>query len=63
MALTDTNRISDIMPFSPLSATASIYPALMAPAQDDVGTAWLADLGGPIPFGCDLGEPSREERR
>jgi hypothetical protein len=63
MALSETNRISDIMPWSPLSATASIFPALVPPAQDDVGTAWLAELGGPVPFGCDLPGAGAEDQR
>lgn len=63
MALSDTSRIADIIPFSPLSAPASIYPALVAPSQDDVGTAWIAELGGPVPFGCDVAEPPAEDAR
>lgn len=62
MAASDTNRISDVMPWSPISATASIFPLLAAPTQDDVGTAWLVELGGPVPFGCDVPAPQAEER-
>ena len=51
MALTGTFRVADLIPWSPLSAPASIYPALVPPAQDDVGTAWTVEAGGPVPFG------------
>jgi hypothetical protein len=62
MAASDTFRVNDAMPFSPLSATASIFPAITAPTQDDVGTAWLVELGGAVPFGCDVPAPQAEER-
>lgn len=62
MAATDTHRLSDTVPWSPLSAPASIFPMLLAPAQDDVGTTFLADLGGPLPFGFDPVAPNAEER-
>lgn len=62
MAASDTFRVSDVVPWSPISAPASIFPALAAPAQDDVGTAWIGELGGPVPFGCDLVEPVPEDK-
>lgn len=62
MAASDTLRVNDMLPWSPISAPASIFPLLAAPAQDDVGTALLADLGGPIPFGFDPVAPAAEER-
>ncbi len=62
MARTDTNFNADVMPWSPLSATASIYPALLAPSQDEGGAALLAAPGGPLPFGLDLEAPEPEGR-
>lgn len=62
MARTDTYFNADLMPWSPLSATASIYPAIVAPAQDDVGTAIVIEVGGPRPFGLDPEQPEPEAR-
>lgn len=62
MSASDTNRLSDIMPWSPLSATASIFPLDVPAAQDDVGSAWLGELGGPVPFGCDRPESGPEQQ-
>lgn len=62
MARTDTLLLADVMPWSPLSSPASIFPALVAPAQDDVGTAIIVEAGGPRPFGLDLERPEPEAR-
>jgi hypothetical protein len=51
MAASDTLHFNDDFPWSPLSATASIFPAQLAPARDDVGTAILVELGTLRPFG------------
>jgi hypothetical protein len=62
MAASDTNSMNDHMPWSPISATASIFPALVAPVRDDVGTALLVELGSLRPFGLDLEAPEPEAR-
>lgn len=51
MSASDTLYYADDFPWSPLSATASIFPALMPAARDDVGTAILVELGTLRPFG------------
>jgi len=53
MAASDTMHFSDQLPWSPLSATASIFPALTPPTRDDVGTAILVELGSLRPFGLE----------
>jgi len=64
MAASDTMHFSDDLPWSPLSATASIFPAHLAPARDDVGTAILLELGALRPFGFGPeAEPAEPDRR
>lgn len=62
MAASDTYFLGDQHPWSPLSSTASIFPAVVAPARDDVGTALLAELGSVRPFGLELEVPAPEAR-
>lgn len=59
MAATDTLQVSDLIPWSPLTATASIFPAHHAPARDDVGPI-AGTVTRLVPFGLEL--PEREEQ-
>lgn len=62
MAASDTNRINDLMPFAPITGPAAIHPLAAPPAQDELGTSFIGELGGPLPFGCDRPEPGPEQR-
>ncbi len=62
MAASDSSRMGDLIPFSPLSAPASIYPATTQAPQENPGTASLASLGGPLPWGCEEPTPGQDNQ-
>jgi len=60
MSLRDSNRLGDLIEWTPRSAPASIYP-VTTPDMQQRGSASLASFGGPLPFGCDEPETGPED--
>ena len=61
MSLRDSNRLGDLIEWTPRSAPASIYPVTTPDMQQQTGSASLASFGGPLPFGCDEPETGPED--
>lgn len=61
MAATETIHLNDFIPWSPLTATASIFPAHHAPARDDVGPI-AGTVTQLVPFGLELPEREAQAR-
>lgn len=61
MALRDSNRLGDLIEWTPRTAPASIYPVTTPDAQQEPGSGTLASFGGPLPFGLDEPEIGPED--
>jgi hypothetical protein len=62
MARRDTNQLSDVFPWSGLTAPGSIFPQTIQAPQGNPGNGSGDDLGGVRPWGCDQTEPGPQDQ-